>query len=149
MPSFIDSLKRKSRASFRPERSNSNRKEQSDSSTGGSNDLPTTGPSTTTVNSSVGSITPPLTSPSFDQKSNHSRKPNLSSSSSRYSVAGMTGLGSPAINGGNLPTSPYAPRVHSIKDGQCVSQTVFCFLLLPLTCFPGIPKVCSCQRHDR
>lgn len=134
MPAFFDSIKRKSR-SFRTDRSTSAREERSDSSTGGSHEL-NTDASTTTVNSSIGSTTPPLSSPTDqnsqngqkeqkDQKNGGTRRPNVYSNSSRFSVSGMSGLGSPVVTGSSAKVSPYAPRVYNMKDGACVGYFTF------------------------
>lgn len=125
MHTFIDSIKRKSRASFKSERPpHSSKPERSDSSTGGSYDLvtPKSKSETTLNSSSPDSTTPPSTSPPLisDQKNGHARsRPPQTSASSRYSMAGMTGIGSPVLS---IPQSPYAPRIHNIKDGAPVFQ---------------------------
>ena len=118
-PSFLRDLRRRSKASFRTDRSTD---ESSD--TNGST------PSTSTLNSAGGleSTTPPLTkSGSASNLQNGNVPPSLppyrptvhTSASNRYStagsVSGMSGLGSPAQNS-SLPTSPYAPRILSIAD---------------------------------
>lgn len=124
---FLNTLRKKSRSSSKVDRPVS-RPERSPS-TGGSNQLPNS-KSSTTVNTSIGSFTPPLVSPIADQKSGTTtRRPNITNStSSRYSVSGMAGLGSPDMGGG-LSISPYAPRIHNVKDGACVSYSRYTFLL--------------------
>lgn len=66
---------------------------------------PTTGTSPPSTNGAI----PPIPS-----------RPQLNTKpTSRYSVAGMSGLGSPSTDG--LPTSQYAPVVTSMPSGQTVS----------------------------
>jgi hypothetical protein len=112
-------LRRRSRASFRTERS-------TDTSSDGSHGTTPTS----------GSLTPPSIAHQSDpalnlQLKDHSIPPvpvrprlltPTTTSTNRYSVSGMTGLGSP-VNGKGpaLPTSQYSPRVTNISDGQWVS----------------------------
>lgn len=67
---------------------------------------------TTSNSASDLSVLPPPTRPAIS-----------TSASNRYSVSGMSGLGSPAPQS-SLPTSPYAPRIVSINDGTWVFQKV-------------------------
>ncbi|EKD15114.1 metallopeptidase [Drepanopeziza brunnea f. sp. 'multigermtubi' MB_m1] len=128
-PSFLRDLRRRSKASFKADRS-------TDGSS--SNDTNGSTPSTSTLNSAGGheSKTPPLTNstsaPNLAALSATIaplvRRPTLpTSSSNRFSrsgsVSGMTGLGSPPPNS-SLPTSPYAPRITSIADQTWVSQKI-------------------------
>lgn len=121
-PSFLNlkELRRRSRASFRTERStdtSSNSDQQNYDTT------PTTG-----------SITPPSLSAQSDPGLNlHKdqspsqappvppRPPVQPNNSNRYSVSGMTGIGSPVLSGrSSLPVSQYAPRIANINDNAWV-----------------------------
>lgn len=129
-------LRRRSRASFRTETSTDT---SSDGSAHGT--TPTSG-----------SLTPPSMPNQSDLTLNlHAKdtfdtlqapppvpvqtRPTLSagsgSGSNRYSVSGMTGLGSPVLGGRgpSLPVSPYSPRITNVSDNAWVS-------LLPLTNVP-------------
>ncbi|EFW99993.1 zinc metalloproteinase [Grosmannia clavigera kw1407] len=142
-PSFLNikQLRRKSRASFRTEKSNDTSSEGSHSN----GTAPTSG-----------SLTPPSIAQQSDpalhlQTRGRSsppppvpRRPPLTSSGTstsmstaaggnfstkRYSVSGMAGLGAPLVNGSNsrllsLPISPYSPRIDSIQDNSWVYQKV-------------------------
>lgn len=129
-PSFLNlkELRRRSKASFRTE-----------TSTDGSSD----GVVSQGTSPSSGSVTPPSiahrSDPALDtQIKNHSTaqqeslpqqpdRPVLSTKSrtGRYSVSGMTGLGSPPVDGkGGLPSSKYAPRVHNVSENSWVYQKV-------------------------
>lgn len=125
----IKSLRRRSKASFKTEKSDN-------SSDASQNRTPTSG-----------SLTPPSASPSVNNQSDtalHQQiqkqidesgvppipgmRPPLraaSNNSSRYSVNGMTGLGTPALGGRGpqpqLPVSPYAPQIENIRHGAWVS----------------------------
>jgi hypothetical protein len=124
-PSFLKDLRRRSRASFRTDKS-------TESSNGSSGMVPTT-KSTSTLNSTYGSQTPPSALQSSSSSSNLYKdqitppppvpvRPQISTSSSKRYSTGMYGLGSPSSANGNatLPTSPYAPRTTSIHDGAWV-----------------------------
>ncbi|KAL1862983.1 hypothetical protein VTK73DRAFT_6514 [Phialemonium thermophilum] len=118
-------LRRRSRASFRTEQS-------TDSSSEGSHGTAPTS----------GSLTPPSIAHQSDpalhlQVKDSSdvppvpARPALQSSingspTNRYSVSGMTGLGSPVQNGRGpaLPVSPYSPRVLNVSDNSWVSQKI-------------------------
>lgn len=126
-PSFLSSLRRRSRASFRTDRSN-------DGSSDGAGSQETT--------PSSGSLTPPSISHGSDpalnmqlkdqqryaavpQSQSHQNlgqsRPPLTSGSNRNSVSGMSGLGAPSINGRqNLPVSPYAPKLTNISENAWV-----------------------------
>lgn len=128
-PSFLSlrELRRRSKASFR-----------TDNSTDGSSD----GVVSQQTSPSSGSVTPPSiaqqSDPSLDQLvKNNSPIPQLQpqqsplarpmlapgSNGSRYSVSGMSGLGSPSISGKNsIPLSKYAPRVHNVAENSWVYQ---------------------------
>ncbi|CAM1503686.1 Fc.00g012770.m01.CDS01 [Cosmosporella sp. VM-42] len=150
-PSFLNfkDLRRRSRASFRTDRS-------TDASSDSAASQGTT--------PSSGSVTPPSiahqSDPALDQQlkdhnvipqglqrqhsqqqlyspqrplsqSQHqlspqiSPRPPLSSSSNRYSVSGMSGLGAPSIHGRqNLPVSKYAPRISNLSHGDWAYQKV-------------------------
>jgi hypothetical protein len=124
-PSFLKDLRRRSRASFRTDKS-------TESSNGSSGTVPTT-QSTSTLNSTYGSQTPPSALQSSSSSQNLYRdqtnqqplvpvRPQISTASSKRYSTGMYGLGSPSSANGNatLPTSPYAPRITSIHDGAWV-----------------------------
>lgn len=128
-PSFLKfkELRRRSKASFRTDRS-------TDASSDGSH-----GTSPTS-----GSLTPPSIPGQSDLNLNLLSKEHLdgplpppvpvqtrppisstaSSSSNRYSVSGMTGLGSPLLGGRgpSLPISPFSPRITNMSDNAWVSQ---------------------------
>ncbi|UKZ66928.1 uncharacterized protein TrAtP1_008093 [Trichoderma atroviride] len=113
-PTFLKSLRRQSRASFRTETS-------TDTSSDGalSHDTPDTTPSN-------GSLTPPSLDHTSDPATSLNR-PMLApgGNSSRYSVSGMSGLGAPSsIGRSSLPVSQYAPRVQNISDNNWVYQKV-------------------------
>ncbi|KAH6982824.1 putative peptidase family-domain-containing protein [Ilyonectria sp. MPI-CAGE-AT-0026] len=133
-PSFLNfkDLRRRSKASFRTERS-------TDTSSDGAGSQGTT--------PSSGSVTPPSiahqsdpalhlqvkdqqhfrqSSPQRHSSQNLQARPPLSSSgSSRFSVSGMSGLGAPSVNGKqNLPVSPYAPKLTNISENVWVYQKV-------------------------
>lgn len=66
-----------------------------------------------------------------------------SANTSRHSVSGMSGLGSPSstANGRkNIPTSQYAPRVHNISDNAWV-----CWFILMVNPDSSIPRITSPQ----
>jgi hypothetical protein len=129
MAPFFKDLRRRSKASFRTDRST----ESSDASNASSGTVPTT-KSTSTLNSTYSSRTPPSALQSsvssadvFQQKPNQDPpvppvRPQISTSSNKRYSTGMYGLGSPSSTNGNssLPTSPYAPRITSINDGAWV-----------------------------
>ncbi|CAG8972904.1 hypothetical protein HYALB_00001324 [Hymenoscyphus albidus] len=132
-PSFLKEIRRRSKSSFRTNRS-------TDSSNASNNEsgasVPTT-KSSSTLSSVYGSTTPPASSllsksPSAGNLQQRlgtpppipNGRPTVSTSSSnRYSVSGMSGLGSPSPKS-TLPTSPYAPRILSITDNTWVYQKV-------------------------
>lgn len=137
----LKSIRRRSKASFKTEKSSN---DATDASSDGSHHgrTPTSG-----------SLTPPSASPSVaglsDVALNHQlskeklnefhngtppvpplpqlRPPlrTATNGSNRYSVSGMTGLGSPAPGGRGpqpqLPVSPYAPQIDNIRHGAWVS----------------------------
>jgi hypothetical protein len=126
----IKSLRRRSRASFRTE-------ESTDASSDGSHNTSATPTSGSLTPPSMGHqsdpalnlqlkdvpTTPPV--PQRPQLITASNSGSSGSNSNRYSVAGMTGLGSPVSGRGpSLPTSQYAPHIANISDGQWVSQKV-------------------------
>ncbi|KAF3352182.1 Ubiquitin-conjugating enzyme E2 35 [Verticillium dahliae VDG1] len=125
---FLKSLRRRSKASIRttePSADRSGDQYNTDSSSDASrNTVPTTG-----------SITPPSThgsDPALDQQlkninPNARPSPQPLPASSRYSVSGMSGLGSPVLNGkSNLPVSHYAPRIVNAPNNAHVYQKFFC-----------------------
>ena len=131
-PAFLSlkDLRRKSRASFRTENSN-------DTSSDG-----TLSHETNDTTPSSGSLTPPSMAQQSDPALNLQVKDSNSSgqnpaqaqnrpmlapggNASRYSVSGMSGLGSPAPNGRtNLPVSQYAPRVQNISENAWVRRVI-------------------------
>lgn len=128
-PFSIKSLRRRSKASFKTEKSDN-------SSDVSQNRTPTSG-----------SLTPPSAAPSVNDQSEamlHQQlqkeidaglpgvppipgmRPPLraaTNNSNRFSVNGMAGLGSPALGGRQpqLPVSPYAPQIDNIRDRAWVS----------------------------
>jgi hypothetical protein len=149
-PSFLKDLRRRSRASFKNERSVESDETTHSNGTNGTNSstdmsgvtlnvfngsvygsVPTA-KSSSTLNSLYGGTTPPTLTTS-NSASNLQSLVNLAlparsavqtSSSNRYSVSGMSGLGVPSPKS-SLPASPYAPRVQSISDGAWVSTINF------------------------
>lgn len=138
-PSFLNfkELRRRSKASFRTERSTD------ESSVSSHNTTPTSGstPGSTPTDGSPptsGSSTPPsiraqsdlaLNLQSQDQPqpqpaaiSRPNPRPN--GGSNRYSVSGMVGLGSPGPDGKGpvLPVSVFSPRITNVSEGQWVSD---------------------------
>lgn len=141
-PTFLKSLRRRSRASFRTSRSTDN------SSDGAASQV--TSPSS-------GSLTPPSIDHQSDpalhlqvkdqplqrrqsqiiqgqsqgqSQQNNQLRPPLTSGSNRNSVSGMSGLGAPSINGRQAPSvSPYAPRLINITDNAWVCLWCFAFEL--------------------
>lgn len=135
-PSFLNfkDLRRRSRASFRTERSTDT---SSDASNGSNGSTPTTG-----------SLTPPSiglqSDPALDVLVKEQREPqpsppavsvprpqlqvqpNAATNTNRYSVSGMTGLGSPLLVGRNptLLVSQYSPRITNVTDNSWVYQKV-------------------------
>ncbi|RYP92561.1 hypothetical protein DL770_001319 [Monosporascus sp. CRB-9-2] len=121
-PSFLNfkELRRRSRASFRTDRS-------TDTSSNSDHQSQETDPTT-------GSITPPSLSTQPDPAINLNKdqpqappvppRPSVQPhNSTRYSVSGMTGLGSPALSGkSSLPVSQYAPRISNVTEN--VSQKI-------------------------
>ncbi|KAI0121657.1 putative peptidase family-domain-containing protein [Xylariales sp. AK1849] len=129
-PAFLNfkDLRRRSRASFRTERSNT------DNSSNENDDQHSHGTAPTT-----GSITPPSITDQSDPALNlqlrdsqqpppvPQNRPQLQTApNKRYSVSGMTGLGSPTVNGKDKPraVSHYAPRISNIAENSWVSQKV-------------------------
>lgn len=122
-PTFLKDLRRRSRASFKTNKSN-------DTSSDGA-------VSHGTAHSS-GSLTPPSIAQQSDpalhmqvkdpsSPMQHPSRPQLPTvnNSSRYSVSGMSGLGCPSTNGRQtLPISQYAPRILNISDNAWVYQKV-------------------------
>lgn len=159
-PSFLNlkEIRRRSRNSFRTERSTDGSSEASNGT------APTTGSLTppsfsshqsdpalnVQVNNQQSTFpTPPATAPS--RPAPH---PYPAGNPNRYSVSGMTGLGSPMPNGRgpNLPVSQYSPRITSIQDNSWVSWTWLCLANdspLAMTDQPvtGLSKGPPCLRH--
>jgi hypothetical protein len=134
-PTFLNSLRRRSRASFRTNRSTTDTSSDGAASQGES--------------PSSGSLTPPSIDIQSDpalhlqvkdqqlqrrqSQISHSQsqqqivqRPPLTSGSNRNSVSGMSGLGAPSINGRQaLPSSPYAPRLVNITENAWVCLGCF------------------------
>ncbi|KAI1773761.1 putative peptidase family-domain-containing protein [Hypoxylon cercidicola] len=124
-PSFLNfkELRRRSRASFRTDRS-------TDTSSNDDHHSQHTTPTN-------GSITPPSLTAQSDPALHSQLKdqaptppvpgnrPPPQPNSNRYSVSGMTGLGSPLLNGkSSLPVSQYAPRITNVTENTWVSQKI-------------------------
>ncbi|KAH6653752.1 putative peptidase family-domain-containing protein [Truncatella angustata] len=132
-PSFLNfkELRRRSRASFKTERSNTdNSSNDNDDTSHGT--VPTNGSVTPAslaarsqsdlnlqVKDSHGTPPPPVP---------QNRPPLPSAPNKRYSVGGMSGLGSPTVlvNGQNksFAVSHYAPRITNVTENSWVSQKV-------------------------
>lgn len=124
-PSFINfkGLRRRSKASFRTDRS-------TDTSSDGAVSQGTT--------TSSGSVTPPSIAHQSDPALNLQVKDSNASSqqqeqplsrpplapvtnTNRYSVSGMSGLGAPSMQGRqSLPVSQYAPRISNVSENAWV-----------------------------
>lgn len=138
-PSFLKDLRRRSRASFRTQRSTDG---STDSSSASNGTVPTT-KSSSTLNSTYGSQTPPTAVQSSNSSTNMQIngaqvdqvtplpvRPQVltNTASKRQSVSGMTGLGSPSSTIPTaLPASPFAPRITSISDGAWVRNPLYLF----------------------
>ncbi|KAI1207413.1 putative peptidase family-domain-containing protein [Annulohypoxylon truncatum] len=125
-PSFLNfkDFRRRSRASIRTDRS-------TDTSSYDDHHSQNTTPTN-------GSITPPSITANSDPALNAqlkdqpqpppipaNRPPPQPNSNNRYSVSGMAGLGSPALNGkSSLPVSQYAPRITNLGENTWVSQKI-------------------------
>uniref|UniRef100_A0A8H7N524 Uncharacterized protein n=1 Tax=Bionectria ochroleuca TaxID=29856 RepID=A0A8H7N524_BIOOC len=132
-PNFLKSLRRRSRASFRTDRS-------TDTSSEGATSNGGTGPPS-------GSATPPSIAYQSDpalhlqvkdasdsksslglsqqQYAQPQARPPLTPAalSNRHSVSGMSGLGAPSNHGRpNAPISQYAPRIHNVPENAWVYQ---------------------------
>lgn len=144
-PSFLKDLRRRSKASFRPERhpERANTERTNTDRTDHSNDTSSDGAGSQGTAPSSGSVTPPSIHQQSDPALNLQVKdpvqlreqlrqtspnrlsmaprPPLSSSSSRLSVSGMSGLGAPSSSGNqNLPVSPYAPKISNLSENAWV-----------------------------
>ncbi|KAI1498432.1 putative peptidase family-domain-containing protein [Biscogniauxia marginata] len=126
-PSLLNfrEFRRRSRASFRTERSadnssNDDHNSQNTTPTTGSITPPSIGtqsdPALTTTQSRDQSQVPPVPArPAVQPQAN----------TNRYSVSGMAGLGSPSLNGkSSLPVSQYAPRITNVGENAWVSQKI-------------------------
>jgi hypothetical protein len=73
-------------------------------------------------------------------------RPALNNTNKRYSVSGMTGLGSPTVNGKNksLAVSHYSPRITNITENTWVWNT---FLLDLRETVTRLGYVCSLRHH--
>ncbi|KAK4653187.1 hypothetical protein QC762_505880 [Podospora pseudocomata] len=120
-------LRRRSRQSFRTERSTDTSSDASNGTT------PTSGSSTPP---SIGQqsdsalnlqLADKFLSPSSAGLSRPSAQPYPNGGSNRYSVSGMAGLGSPVSNGGkgpSLPVSQYSPRITNVPDNSWAYQKI-------------------------
>ncbi|VBB81360.1 Putative zinc metalloproteinase [Podospora comata] len=120
-------LRRRSRQSFRTERSTDTSSDASNGTT------PTSGSSTPP---SIGQQSDPalnlqladkFLSPASAGLSRPSAQPYPNGGSNRYSVSGMAGLGSPVSNGGkgpSLPVSQYSPRITNVPDNSWAYQKI-------------------------
>jgi hypothetical protein len=148
-PSFLNlkQLRRRSRASFRTDPSTDNSSNDDQLSHG-------TAPTT-------GSLTPPSLAAQSDLALHlqvkdrdqvppipQLRPPLQTASNKRYSVGGMTGLGSP--NGQNKPiaVSHYAPRITNVTENSWV-WILFPPALFPPPPSPPSPLSCSSQQHAK
>lgn len=130
-PSFLNfkELRRRSKASFRTERSTDESSEASNNTT------PTSGSSTPP---SIGA----LSDPALDLQLKEQLRPSLptaiprpqpnpypNGASNRYSVSGMVGLGSPvpAGRGPTLPVSQFSPQITNVADNSWVSHALWDF----------------------
>ncbi len=123
-PSFLNfkDLRRRSKASFRTDRSTDT---SSDASHGAT---PTTGSLTPP---SIGQQSDPALNLQLKDQpspplSSHTRPPlqsQTNGATNRYSVSGMAGLGSPVQNGRglSLPVSPYSPQITNVPESSWVS----------------------------
>ena len=125
-PSFLNfkELRRRSKASFRTERSTDESSEASNNTT------PTTGSLTPpsigaqsdpALNLLKDQLHPPL--PTAIPRPQTQPHPYSNGASNRYSVSGMVGLGSPVPGGRgpSLPVSQYSPRITNVADSSWVS----------------------------
>lgn len=121
-------LRRRSRASFRTESSASEAGSQGNTPTSGSLTPP-----------SIAQTSDPALNLQLHKEQQLSRRPSLQTvqsgvngsngsngvnggSSNRYSVSGMTGLGSPINGKSSLPVSQYAPRIANVAENAWVSS---------------------------
>lgn len=137
----IKSIRRRSKASFKTEKSSNDATDASSDASNGR--TPTSG-----------SLTPPSAAPSVAGQSDIALHQQLSkerlgdpsappvppmpqlrpplrastNGTNRHSVNGMTGIGSPALGGRGpqpqLPVSPYAPQIENIRHGAWVSPDI-------------------------
>jgi hypothetical protein len=126
-PSFLKfkELRRRSRASFRADQPSDQSHEQS---TDASND------ESQGTTPTSGSITPPSIRGESDPalhlqlKGSNGVQPRpplqAVSNTNRFSVSGMSGLGSPVPAQSALPVSQYAPRIANVKENAWVYQKV-------------------------
>ncbi|XDG04855.1 hypothetical protein ABKA04_004470 [Annulohypoxylon sp. FPYF3050] len=125
-PSFLNfkDFRRRSRASIRTDRSTDtssydDHQSQNTTPTNGSITPPSiTANSDPALNAQIKDQTQPPPVPA-------NRPPPQPNPNSRYSVSGMAGLGSPALNGkSSLPVSQYAPRITNLGENTWVSQKI-------------------------
>ena len=145
MPSFFDSIRRRSRLSFKNEENGISSSENS-SNDGNTNERPQN-KSSSTLNSWFDKSSPPTTLSSSHRSKSNNHLPNIngvngngnktppalgaqprprlqSSNSNRYSLLGPPPQDSELTPRPSPATSPFAPRILSISDGSWVHQKV-------------------------
>ncbi|KAJ9647144.1 hypothetical protein H2199_002130 [Coniosporium tulheliwenetii] len=133
MPSFLKELRRKSRSSFKTERSPTNGSpDGSSSSNGAIGRHPPNNQSSSTLTSNLGSTTPPSTLPSENSETNLKSSNGSASpvrpmvSTKRYSI-NSTANSPTTVSGLQRPfsgTSAFAPCVTSVSENSWVNQKV-------------------------
>lgn len=145
MPSFLDSIRRRSRISSRSETNGNGTSSGDSSNDGDAHDRPQN-KSSSTLNSWFDKSSPPTTLSSSQKSKSNNYLPGLngnangakaasiasaparprlqSSNSNRYSLLGLPLQDSESAPRPTPVTSPYAPRVLSISDGSWVHQKV-------------------------
>ncbi|OIW26824.1 hypothetical protein CONLIGDRAFT_489852 [Coniochaeta ligniaria NRRL 30616] len=131
-PSFLNfkELRRRSRASFRTDRSTDASSDGSHGTTPTSGSLtPPSIPNQSDLHLNLQVKDPldaPLPPPPIPLQSRPQLPSSGSAASNRQSVSGMTGLGSPVLGGRgpSLPVSPFSPRITNISDNAWVYQKV-------------------------
>ncbi|KAM3069934.1 hypothetical protein ACMFMG_004029 [Clarireedia jacksonii] len=130
-PSFLKDLKRRSKSSSTKATDSSTGESKGSSGSNGTYNTESNGfnssKSQTSLNSSYSASTPPAMSNSMSSSNLNgiapTRPPVSTTNTHRYSVSGISGLGSPSSKSA-LPVSPYSPRILSISDNTWVYQKV-------------------------